>query len=74
MCDPNTRLYQMLGFLELTHLSIEAEIAEHGETWPLADANAMVVDAISQIKGELNSRISGELDTITAIIVKGVAA
>jgi hypothetical protein len=70
----NTRLFEILGHLHAAHLLIEAEIGEFGETWPLADANAMAVDAISQITGEINARLSGDADRITAIVIKGVAA
>jgi hypothetical protein len=74
MSDRLTRLYETLAMFTQAHLLIEAEIAEYGETWALADANAMAVDAASQIRGELNTIISGELRAITAIVITGEAA
>jgi hypothetical protein len=74
MSDRLTRLYEALAMLTQAHLLLEDEIAEYGETWALADANALAVDGASQIRGELNTILSGELRAITAIIITGEAA
>jgi len=70
----NARLFEIMGFLEMAHMLFETEIAAVGETYAMADANAMTVDAISQVRGELNARIGNQLSEITAIVVRGVAA
>lgn len=70
----NARLFEIMGFLEMAHLLFEAEIAAVGETYAMADGNSLVVDALSQVRGELNARVGNQLSEITAIVVRGVAA